>query len=270
MLLASRGASPGGVANRSDLVGRCFMEHPHLIGQGAVVFGAGHDVHPAYRDNVVDRGVAVGKTRVVAGTTMTPQARRDAGTLGCIVTWFAPLGPWEKSTEAQLRGVRTMLGGRKGIESTTFLNLGIRAEQHPKRDSRVLLTDKRDALGMPVAALDWKLADDEVASMHTTVDRLAREIGRRGLGRIRLPKENFADYGYQLTGGFHHMGTVRMHADPASGVLDENLRAHDVENLYVASSAAFTTSGVSNPTLTIVALTLRLADHLAKVAKARG
>jgi choline dehydrogenase-like flavoprotein len=60
----------------------------------------------------------------------------------------------------------------------------------------------------------------------------------------------------------HHVGTARMSVTPKDGVVDADLRVHGVENLYVASSATFPTSGLASPTPTIVALTVRLADHL--------
>jgi choline dehydrogenase-like flavoprotein len=63
-------------------------------------------------------------------------------------------------------------------------------------------------------------------------------------------------------GGSHHMGTTRMSDNPLRGVVDRNCKVHAVDNLYVAGSSVFPTSGASNPTLTLVALTLRLADHL--------
>ena len=65
-----------------------------------------------------------------------------------------------------------------------------------------------------------------------------------------------------VAGGAHHMGTTRMHDDPRQGVVDRNSKVHGVDNLYVAGSSVFPTSGAANPTLTLVALTLRLADHL--------
>jgi choline dehydrogenase-like flavoprotein len=66
----------------------------------------------------------------------------------------------------------------------------------------------------------------------------------------------------QVNGGWHHMGTTRMSDDPKRGVVDRHCRVHGMENLYVAGSSVFPTSGSANPTLTLVALTLRLADHL--------
>jgi choline dehydrogenase-like flavoprotein len=65
-------------------------------------------------------------------------------------------------------------------------------------------------------------------------------------------------------GNWHHIGTTRMHDSPTEGVVDVNGRVHGVDNLYIAGSSVFTTSGCSNPTLTLVALALRLGDHLAR------
>jgi choline dehydrogenase-like flavoprotein len=63
-------------------------------------------------------------------------------------------------------------------------------------------------------------------------------------------------------GGWHHMGTTRMSNDPASGVVDKNCKVHGLANLYIAGSSCFTTAGAANPTLSLVALSLRLAAHL--------
>ena len=71
-------------------------------------------------------------------------------------------------------------------------------------------------------------------------------------------------------GSHHHMGTTRMHEDPKRGVVDPDCRVHGIENLFVAGSSVFPTCGHANPTLTIVALTLRLADHIRSLAASGG
>jgi choline dehydrogenase-like flavoprotein len=91
---------------------------------------------------------------------------------------------------------------------------------------------------------------------------LAMEVGALGLGRMTLEVEDDGYWPAPVAGGNHHMGTTRMHEDPRRGVVDRNGRVHGVANLYVAGSSVFPTAGASNPTLTIVALTLRLAAHL--------
>jgi choline dehydrogenase-like flavoprotein len=87
---------------------------------------------------------------------------------------------------------------------------------------------------------------------------LAREVGKSGIGRLKLDVGIRPDW----PGGNHHMGTTRMHPDPRYGVVDADCRVHGLSNLYVAGSSVFPTSGGVNPTLTIVALAERLADHL--------
>jgi choline dehydrogenase-like flavoprotein len=91
------------------------------------------------------------------------------------------------------------------------------------------------------------------------VELFARQIGKMGIGRMRVDVHVQAD---DWPAGHHHMGTTRMHQDPKHGVVNPDCRLHSVENLYVAGSSVFPTGGTVNPTLTIVALALRLSDHL--------
>jgi choline dehydrogenase-like flavoprotein len=130
------------------------------------------------------------------------------------------------------------------------LALVTRIESAPNPDSRVTLVRERDALGMRRVRLDWRLSEIDRRSAVRTVELLGAELGRGGLGRLRLD------------GGWHHMGTTRMADDPKLGVADRDCRVHGVSNLFVAGSSVFPTAGSGTPTLTLVALALRLADHL--------
>jgi len=95
---------------------------------------------------------------------------------------------------------------------------------------------------------------------------LARELGRAGLGRLQLMlSEDDMEWPDDLGGGAHHMGTTRMHTDPREGVVDANACVHGVANLFLAGSSVFPTSGAAHPTLTVVALAVRLADHLKRI-----
>jgi choline dehydrogenase-like flavoprotein len=98
------------------------------------------------------------------------------------------------------------------------------------------------------------------------LENLAMEIGALGIGRMRIDVDDPEYWPPIVGGGSHHMGTTRMHDDPSRGVVDRNCKVHGIDNLYVTGGSVFPTSGAANPTLTIVALTLRLADHL----KSRG
>ena len=150
--------------------------------------------------------------------------------------------------------------GRIPIEGVDVVT---RIDPAPNPDSRVTLGPDLDELGMPKVQLDWQLSARDRGSVIRATELLGVELGRAGLGRLRMIiRENAADWPPDLAGGWHHMGTTRMHEDPAQGVVDRDCRVHGLRNLYVAGSSVFTTAGSATPTLTIVALALRLADHL--------
>lgn len=129
--------------------------------------------------------------------------------------------------------------------------------------NRVTLGPDRDALNRPLPRVTWRLADEDINNMRRAARVFDRAFRRAGLGRIELRflDENDA-WRSAVEGGMHHMGTTRMHVDPARGVVDENGRVHGTSNLFVAGSSVFPSTGYANPTLTIVALASRLADHL--------
>jgi len=149
-----------------------------------------------------------------------------------------------------------------------LFNLLTRQEQAPNFDSRVMLGGERDALGMPRVRLDWRLTPLDRRSFRGFYEVLGRELGRAGIGRVRMNEWVLATetaWPKSLGGGWHHMGTTRMHADPKRGVVDADCRVHGLANLYVAGAAVYPTAGCANPTLTLVALSLRLSDRLKAV-----
>lgn len=140
------------------------------------------------------------------------------------------------------------------------LTLIAQVEQVPDPRNRVALSDRSDENGDPEAELTVALDADQ-RRRHARALTLAADA--LGLDGERLAREMEQKYRSGVFGFFwHHMGTTRMSADPALGVVDEQCRAHGWENLYLAGSSVFPTSGTAGPTLTIVALALRLADHL--------
>lgn len=143
--------------------------------------------------------------------------------------------------------------------------LEIHGEQYPNPNSRVTLLDEKDALGMPKVNIDWQYLPEDIESVRRTLNVFAEEFNKSGIGTFEFDsqrlEEDLTRYGAY---GGHHIGTTRMGSDPQSSVVDANCKVHHVDNLYIASSAVFPTSGQANPTLTIVALSLRLADHLAQ------
>ena len=122
-----------------------------------------------------------------------------------------------------------------------------------------MLDSRRDALGMSQIVLDWRVNAADTESILAWLSRLDAEVMSRGLGRVIMPPEDWTE---GIIGGPHQMGTTRMAADPRRGVVDEHCRVHSLDNLYVAGSSVFPTSGYANPTFTLLALALRLADRL--------
>jgi choline dehydrogenase-like flavoprotein len=136
-------------------------------------------------------------------------------------------------------------------------------EQAPNAESRVTLGSDLDRLGCRRVELRWRLSAIDKFSMHRAHSILGDELLRSGVGRMESAIGRESDpWPARLRGARHHMGTTRMHVDSRRGVVDADCRVHGTANLYVAGSSVFPTSGAANPTLTIVALALRLAGHL--------
>lgn len=143
----------------------------------------------------------------------------------------------------------------------------IHAEQAPHPDNRVTLDREVDAVGARKAQLHWEWRPADIDSVRRAEGLLAREVARAGLGRYEVKEDAPGRPVLVGPGLHHHMGTTRMHDDPAQGVVDARCRVHGVSNLYVAGCSAFPTGGYINPTLTIVALSIRLADHVKQVLR---
>jgi choline dehydrogenase-like flavoprotein len=139
------------------------------------------------------------------------------------------------------------------------------AEQSPDPRSRIVLRTERDEFGVPLADLVWHLDDRDKASMARTQELVRQTLDRHGHQVLGSQPKRGSRAPVTLGGGDHHMGTTRMHESPKEGVVDPDGRVHGLANLFVAGSSVFPTVGYANPTLTIVALSLRLADHLKSI-----
>lgn len=282
LLLASNAQATAGLGNTHDLVGRYFMEHIEMPGGELVLAQPESTKLEIY-------ALEYGRTKARGELASSPQAQRKHGLLNGTAS-LTPGTPGEpvKSTfqfftPSMLDAMRIWdKGGRKGPPPIALLrrspvdssaapaqprvfHLTTRQEQAPNPDSRVTLSADRDALGMPRAKLDWRFTGLEKRSIRTFYQLLGRELGRTGIGRVQIREWLLDDdhtWPSSISGGWHHMGTTRMHDDPKQGVVDATCRVHGVGNLYVAGAAVQPTAGAVNPTLTLVALTLRLSDHL--------
>jgi len=133
----------------------------------------------------------------------------------------------------------------------------VNVEQLPNPENRVVLATTRDPLGVPMVEVHWRWREEEQAHLERLRATLARGIEEAGLGRVRIRSGLRPD-----PNAHHHAGTTRMHSDPRKGAVDTDGRVHGTDNLYATGASVFPTAGFANPTLTIVALALRLADHL--------
>ncbi len=144
-----------------------------------------------------------------------------------------------------------------------LFSLDFHAEQQPAPESRVELMREVDALGMPKLRVDWRYTRADVDTVGRAIALLAEDIERAGVGTLDYDPHSieFEMTRYGAYGG-HHIGTARMGTDPACSVVDADCQVHGVRNLSIASAAVFPTSSQANPTLTVVALALRLANRL--------
>jgi choline dehydrogenase-like flavoprotein len=290
LLLAS------GLGNEHDQVGRYFMEHPHARG-GRIVqakawpllnaFGRRHRIDGQDLAALIAPADTLQRQEGILNTSLTIVARQPDGARQFVgmkayngVKHRLP--PTRAGRALWMTTKRTAAWAQRHIDparpwalhklGALEIALLVRAEQAPNPDSRVTLTDQRDALGVPRAALDWRLSDIDVRSVAILIQALGRELKRLGLGRVE-PAEWLTDgvrewrtdplISSHPIGGYHHMGTTRMSADPHHGVTDADGRVHGLANLYVGGSSLFPTGSWANPTLTIAALALRTADKIA-------
>jgi len=296
LLLASRDDRATGLGNEFDLVGRFFMEHLHVpVGH---MLAAGDAVsrkfyRKATYDGVRVRGVitptaaAQERNRLLATSIAIESASYSFGTP--FLGWppsltFEPIRLYRKLRGGRFKAVvetlkqntdraagiprrlRTWNAARaararasSGTDGGRLYSLYFRSEQAPDPASRVVLSDRRDALGVPQIRLVWRVNPVDLEAISGWLDLFDRDIRASGMGSVIPPPEGWER---GIIGGPHHMGTTRMSADPRHGVVDEHCRVHSVDNLYVAGSSVFTTGGYANPTFTLVALALRLADTL--------
>jgi choline dehydrogenase-like flavoprotein len=141
-------------------------------------------------------------------------------------------------------------------------SLDHRIEQAPNPDSRVTLTNQRDALGMPKAKLHWTLNDIDYRTFERGQHIVTTELARAGMGVFKaepLTRE-LVDAGVE--GHYHHIGTTRMGWSEKDSVVDKNCQIHGVSNLFIAGSSVFPSAGYSGPTMMLIAFAIRLAEHI--------
>ena len=257
LLLASNDVIAAGIGNQNDLVGRFFADHPTPRDVATlVVFGGA--LPACYGTTVTLDNGAIMRT-AFSPTAEFLKARKIAGSLTTVdnAIELDDLGKAAVITTALALGVDA--SGAKAY------SLGCGMELAPDPDRRLMLTGEKDALGLPRLKLDMRISDSDFALYRRTLTELGRHLLASKTGMLRISYDHREQWLKAMDWGNHHLGTTRMSNDPREGVVDADARVHGVSNLYVAGSSVFPTYGSSNPTLNLIALTLRLGDHLKKV-----
>jgi choline dehydrogenase-like flavoprotein len=295
LLLLSNDVVANGLGNQHDLVGRFFMEHPHtkrelivptrrlasgLYGElfhgraimarmslpealqrreGLLNYSA--NLHPIYFGHDSQGWLALRKMVL----SLSRSRRTDP------FIRFAPYGRKGLSLRQVYDMVRqfdrmTIAGVLRFFQPNRFISgfeLESKPEQAPNPDSRVTLDDARDPFGLRRVKLDWRTMPIDRRTAVRSEEIVDAELRRLGIGSLaRLPPSEIEGWPDNLEGGWHQLGTTRMHTDAKRGVVDANACVHGMSNLFIAGGSVFPTGGTAPPTLTIVALALRLASHL--------
>ncbi len=277
LLLVSDNVNPKGVGNDRDLVGRYFMDHP--------VFPVA-TVATSRPDTVLTQSLNR-STKEWHTYRLSDEKQGRLGLLNCGLG-VDVVGRVDDPRQDQLvggtyRAAAQFLEQHAVFEHSAFLEqledraktasdglflrqFEIRPEQAPNPDSRITLANSTDAFGLRQATVIWRLSELDWKTLSESARVLGEELGKYGLGRLRLASPGPLEQ--SCVPGFHHMGGTRMHDDPARGVVDHQAKVHGIANLFIAGSSVFPTSGYANPTLTLVALALRLAEHLKTLSEA--
>jgi choline dehydrogenase-like flavoprotein len=248
-LLSASDQYPNGLANSSGTVGKYVMDHG-----GGFVIGLlpDEETHVSEYGPVVSGGVfqfyesesPTGGINIMLVNVPEPSVAEVA------------IGS-DKIGDALLDQVDLQYGNTLGMSIVT--------EMLPREDNTITLdgstTDDRGNPVPDVDISDGQYVKDATEKAVSESTALIEELG----GNVVLSQGTHtpdADYIEDTKGGYHPMGGTRMGEDPSESVVDPTLKTHDLDNLYISGGGVFVTGGGSNPTLTIMALSLKAADHI--------
>lgn len=274
LLLASNKQAHKGLGNDNDIVGRNFMEHLEV--SSGDLFLASPEALQLYmwqffttkaRAELAVSEKKQEELKILNGTaSLTPYLGKEEAAFIDTFSDSAQVSvkQWEQREKAFKEGKIPEKTAAKYKRFTLFT----RIEQAPNPLSRVTLDKEKDALDVPRVILNWQMTSLEKRSIRKLYELMGQQAGLSGIGRVRmhdwLQDENDTSWPSVLGGGWHHMGTTRMCHTAKEGVVDADCKVHGINNLYIAGASCFPTAGAANPTLTLIALTLRLSDHLKK------
>lgn len=249
LLLASNRQLPDGIGNRHDLVGRFYTDHLKYdtgkLRPGHLTRQYAHELQYSP------------KPRFCLCFTLDDATKQEHKLLEHSL-YLQPI--YEKPRERLWRTLRGHPGYQDSNGSVAAYQIKFISEQFPHKNSRVKLGTERDPLGQPKLEVDWQLTNHDRRSLTEAVLLFAQRVEKTGIGTF-----DFGDDSPSLenmTDAAHQMGTTRMASRREEGVVDINCQVFGTDNLYVVGSAVFPTGPTYSPTLTILALSRRLGQHL--------
>jgi len=300
LLLSSRSVHKDGLGNSYDQVGRYFMDHPYFCSATCALDGVAkmwpdstvEDYDRIFmrnsirviqfddawlrRHELLNCGIIfIGRKRFKAHRDYLSKPVDDMHSLTELLSErVAGYGETSRLLMSSGRGALRIAGAyaRALLPQQLKHELAVARstmEPVPDPESRVRLSSRSDRFGVPFPEIDWRMGQQELDSMDRMHQVLSTAMQRSGLEvpEIRLERSPETGWPVPMQGGRHHIGTTRMHTNPSQGVVDSHCRVHDLGNLFIAGSSVFPTASYVNPTLTILALGLRLADHLKSLYK---
>jgi choline dehydrogenase-like flavoprotein len=292
LLLASRSVAPEGVGNEFGQVGRGF--HDHLTLPAAEITGAararllrdwrpwvlrakrgGATVHSVKLEASPELRTRLGINAVLAHLTLEePVGSGLAAVRAMLLTQqHGGLGNALRANATRLPAAvldalrlawAARIEQRRYVSAQARVQLYLNAAQDVQTASRIGLSDQLDAFGEPLPVIDWRISAHELETLRLFAEHLRVQFAAMELEGVAWAPELFDRTTplLRLDDARHAMGGACMGLDPRSSVVDAQLAVHGVDNLYVASPATFPTGEAHLPTLPLMALTLRLAEHL--------
>lgn len=289
LLLANRGQRPEGLGNASGALGRFLQDHPASVAgylqprderAAQRIFNQFHRAGLKYSvrcsaTEALQRGERILNATAAVFFQVGEESPHETLRATAHMLRRRELGPSLVAQAARCVRVAPYLArplweyfvrGRTYTPQARFRVI-LNTEQEPDPTSRIALSERTDALGLPMARVHWQLTPLSAHTCRVFAHELKRQLANAGVGELLLEpwlEDERSDWTSRLADQNHHIGTTRMGVSARDGVVDPDLRVHGTRNLYVASSSVFPTGGHSNPTLTLIALAIRLADHLGR------
>jgi choline dehydrogenase-like flavoprotein len=256
LLLNSNSVIQQGIGNQTDIVGRCFMEHFNIefgrfVADDLSYWPQTIELNPT---SMLMKELNIGNGVLAFQPNYNMRSYGRFKELKSAMKSFACGSKFLTDTARKIANFNCPGDG----VITSLL------EQSPNLSSRVFLDTEVDTLGLNKIVLDWRSNSHDLRTIRKLGKQVAMQMAKHSIARVQLNKfildenEEIEEYGYHC----HQMGTTRMASSHKDGVVDENCKVYGTDNLYIAGSSIFPTGGGCNPTLTIVMLSLRLAEHL--------